>query len=164
MTRPASVVPFFKGRMGRGIERIAARLRRSIFGVCSIARVGSPDEAKKARVNGMTVQELIARFPEIPQDLREEPLLARFAEACEALLRHARKPSPCSTQHDAANHFYLKLIGPLAIYGYGLSSREKVLRHLRELIERQEADPEGFGGSLLPQDAAHEEVKGPGCS
>ncbi len=27
----------------------------------------------------MTVQELVARFPEIPKDLHEEPILSRFA-------------------------------------------------------------------------------------
>ncbi len=103
----------------------------------------------------MTVAELLSRFPEIPADLRDEPALAELA-------RHGQ-PSPCSTGHDAANHYYLKLIGPLAIYGYGLSSREKVRSQLQELIARRRADPAGFAASLLPQEVADAERKGPGC-
>ena len=111
----------------------------------------------------MTVQELVARFPEIPQDLHREPLLARLAEACGPLLQVARKPSNCTTQYDAANQYYLKLIGPLAIYGYGLSTREKVLGQLQVLLDRQQADPAGFAASLLPANTARAEVRGPGC-
>jgi hypothetical protein len=111
----------------------------------------------------MTVQELVARFPEIPADLHDEPVLARFASTLGGLLSRSRKPSPCSTQHDAGNHYYLKLVGPLSIYGYGLSSREKVLSQLEELIERHDADPEAFASSLLPEDVASSEVRGPGC-
>lgn len=112
----------------------------------------------------MTVQEMVARFPQIPQGLHDEPLLARFAEAFQDLLVVARQPSPCSTQHEAANHYYLKLVGPLAIHGYGLSTREKVLGQVQELLDRQAANPEGFAGSLLPADLAEAETKGPGCS
>jgi hypothetical protein len=112
----------------------------------------------------MIVQELIARFPEIPKDLHQEPLLAQFAEAFGDLLRVAQKPSACSNQYDARNHYYLKLIGPLSIYRYGLSTREKVLGQLQDLLDQQKADPAGFAGSLLPQDTVAKEVKGPGCS
>ncbi len=111
----------------------------------------------------MTVAELLSRFPEIPADLRDEPALAELARECAELLAVARQPSPCSTGHDAANHYYLKLIGPLAIYGYGLSSREKVRSQLQELIARRRADPAGFAASLLPQEVADAERKGPGC-
>ena len=55
----------------------------------------------------MTVQELVARFPEIPQDLQGEPLLAQYAVAFGDQLRVARNPGACSAQHDAANHYYL---------------------------------------------------------
>ena len=98
----------------------------------------------------MTVQELVTRFPEIPRDLLDQPTLVRFAEIFDELLRSARNPSACSAQHDAANHYYLKLIGPLSIYGYGLSTREQVLSELQGLLERHAADPQGFGASLLP--------------
>ena len=45
----------------------------------------------------MTVQELVARFPEIPKDLHEEPMLSRFAEVFGELLREARSPGACAT-------------------------------------------------------------------
>lgn len=112
----------------------------------------------------MTVQELVNRFPEIPNDLHQEPVLAQFAEACGEILRKAQKPSACSTQHDSGNQFYLKLIGPLSIYRYGLSTREKVLSQLQEFLNQQKKDPEGFAESLLTPDTVNKEVKGPGCS
>jgi hypothetical protein len=111
----------------------------------------------------VTIQELTARFPEIPADLRGEPVLERFAATFDGLLRLARNPSNCARQHDAANHYYLKLIGPLAIYGYGLSTRPRVLADLQELLDRHDADPDGFAASLLPPDTAGSEVRGPGC-
>ena len=42
----------------------------------------------------MTVDELLARFPEVPRDLRDEPVLARYVDAFGPVLRHAVKPSP----------------------------------------------------------------------
>lgn len=112
----------------------------------------------------MTVQDLMARFPAIPSGLCDEPLLARFATAFAELLLLAQQPSPCSTAHSAENHYYLNLVGPLAIHGYGLSSREKVLGQIQELLDRQAADAEGFAASLLPADTSATETKGPGCS
>jgi hypothetical protein len=97
----------------------------------------------------MTVQELIRKFPEIPQDLHTEPLLGQFAETLGDLLDVAQNPSNCAAQYEASHHYYLKLIGPMKIYMYGLSSREKVLRQLQELLARHEADPAGFAASLL---------------
>jgi len=112
----------------------------------------------------MTVQELVRRFPEIPRDLHGEPLLARLAERLDDLLQVARKPSACATQYEAANHYYLKLIGPLSIYGYGLATRERSLTDMQELLGRHAADPQGFAASLLPETTAEREVRGPGCS
>ena len=111
----------------------------------------------------MTVQELVAGFPEIPNDLHNEPVLAQFAETFEDLLRVAHKQSACSTQQDAGNHYYLKLIGPMGIYRYGLSTRQKVLKQIQDLLDQHKADPDGFAASLLPADTAAKEVKGPGC-
>jgi len=111
----------------------------------------------------MTVQELVARFPEIPADLHGEPVLERFASTLGDFLSLSNKPSPCSSQHDAGNHYYLKLVGPLAIYGYGLTTREKLLAQLEEQIKRHDADPDGFAASLLPEDVVAREVRGPGC-
>lgn len=112
----------------------------------------------------MTVEELVARFPEIPRDLHKEPLLAEFAETFDDFLRVAHDPSACSQQYDAGNHYYLKLIGPLKIYMYGLSSKEKVLGQVQELLERCRANPDDFAASLVPEDAGDQEVRGPGCA
>ena len=112
----------------------------------------------------MKVEELVARFPEIPSDLRDEPALQDFAEQLGELLAQARKPGACSSEHDAANHYYLRLIGPLSIYGYGLSTKEKVLSQIDEMVRRHREDPEGFVASLLPARVADHEVKGPGCA
>jgi len=111
----------------------------------------------------MTVSELVSRFPEIPADLHAEPILGEFAAAFGDLLAVARKPSNCAQQHDAANHYYLALIGPFATYGYGLLKRDKILAKTEALIARRRADPAGFPASLLPKDVAPQEVKGPGC-
>ena len=111
----------------------------------------------------MTLNELLNRFPEIPADLHQEPLLERLVTRCGDLLQQAHKPTACSQQNDAGNQYYLKLIGPMSIYGYGLSSRDKVLAQIRVLVEACEADPEGFAASLLPEDTAPQEVRGPGC-
>ena len=98
----------------------------------------------------MTVQELVQRFPEIPRDLHAEPLLAQFAETLGDFLQVAQNPSNCTAQYEASHHYYLKLIGPLKLYMYGLSSREKVLQQLQELLHRYHADPTGFVASLVP--------------
>jgi hypothetical protein len=112
----------------------------------------------------MTVQELVSRFPEIPEDLHGEPLLAEYAEAFADQLLIARNPGACSAQYDATNHYYLKLVGPIRLYWYKLSTREKVLKQLRELIDQHRADPAGFAASLVPGEAGESEVRGPGCS
>lgn len=112
----------------------------------------------------MTVHELIARFPEVSADLAGEPALAEFAETFSELLAVARKPSNCSTGHDAGNHYYVALIGPLSYYRYGLATRERVVQDLRALLDRHAADPQGFAASLLPEDTAPVEVKGPDCA
>ena len=43
----------------------------------------------------MTVNELLALFPEVPRDLRDEPILAEYVKAFGPLLRLAQKPTPC---------------------------------------------------------------------
>ena len=111
----------------------------------------------------MTVQELVNRFPEIPADLHREPLLATFADAFEDQLEIARKPSACAEEHDAGNHFYLQLIGPIDIYRYGLYDRDRVLAEIRKLVDGHQADPGGFARGLLPEKFARQEVRGPGC-
>jgi hypothetical protein len=99
----------------------------------------------------MTVQDLVARFPEIPADLHREPLLAQFADSFGDLLAVAIDPSACAAEYDDVNHYYLGLIGPLKIYMYGLSSKEKALEHLRDMLQRRSADSDGFAASLLAE-------------
>ncbi len=101
----------------------------------------------------MTVQELMQRFPEVSPDLQEEPLLSRFVEAFGELLDVAQNPTNCATEYAPGHHYYLKLIGPLKLYTYGLSSRDKVRTQLQDLLDRYQADPSGFAASLLPSDA-----------
>lgn len=101
----------------------------------------------------MTVHELLHRFPEIPQDLHDEPLLAQFAQTFGDLLQVAQNPGPCSAEYTPSNHYYLKLIGPIRIYMYGLSTKDKVLSQLQALLERHTADPRSFAESLLTSDA-----------
>ncbi|MCG8604133.1 hypothetical protein MJD09_03925 [bacterium] len=121
-------------------------------------------KSRKSDDSKMTIEELVHLFPEIPKDLHQEPLLGQFAETFADLLRIARDPSACSSQHDASNQFYLKLIGPMKIYMYGLSTKEKVLGQLQDLLDRHAADPGGITDSLLPQNTAESEVKGPACN
>ena len=100
----------------------------------------------------MTVQELVMRFPEISPDLHDEPWLAEFADAFGELLQEAQNPSNCTADYDAAHHYYLKLIGPLKLYMYGLSSHDKVKGQVQQLLNSYHADPAGFAISLLPSD------------
>ncbi len=111
----------------------------------------------------MNVEALITRFPEIKEDLLGEPLLARFAETFGDQLAVAVPPAPCSTDYEAANHYYLKLMNPIAFYRLGLSTREKVLQHIQSLLDKYDADPEGLIASLTPENAAAREARGPGC-
>ena len=112
----------------------------------------------------MTIAELISRFPEIPKELHDESILAEYAAVFGELLGVAQDPSACSAQYSAANHYYLRLIGPMKIYMYGLSSKEKVLGQLKEFLDVHAGNPDGFAAGLLPDDTAESEVKGPACS
>ena len=98
----------------------------------------------------MTVGELLARFPEIPKDLGNEPLLGEYATAFDNLIRVARKPAPCVKDHDADHVFYLKLVNDLAIYGLGLSTRNRTLGRVQVLLGEYRKNPATFGCSLVP--------------
>jgi hypothetical protein len=102
----------------------------------------------------MTVQQLILRFPEIPGDLHDEPLLAEFAETFDPFLQEAMNPGACSADYTPANHYYLKLIGSMRLYMYGLTTKEKVLGKIQDLLDRHAADPDGFADSLITADSA----------
>ena len=49
------------------------------------------------------------------------------------------------------------------IYRYGLYTKERVLQEIEKLVNGHRQDPERFAGSLLPEDTAEKEVRGPGC-
>lgn len=112
----------------------------------------------------MTVEQLVTRFPEIPAAVRGDARLARFAELFDRWLRTAREPSPCALERDAANHYYLKLVAPLAVLKWGLSTPEKALSDIAGLVSRFERDPVEFEAWLTPPGTAQHEVRGPGCA
>ncbi|ETW98333.1 MAG: hypothetical protein ETSY1_19115 [Candidatus Entotheonella factor] len=101
----------------------------------------------------MTSQQLILRFPEIKDDLYDEPLLAQYAETFGDLLQQAENPGACSADYSPGNLYYLKLMGQIRLHMYGLVSKEKVLDHMQDLLDRHAADPEGFVESLLTADS-----------
>jgi hypothetical protein len=111
----------------------------------------------------MTIDELTARFPEIPADLHGEAVLAEFAEAFGPQLAIAEKPVACNVEQSAGNAFYMKLINSIGIYAIGLAKREMVIGQLQALVEGFRADPGGYAASLLPEGVSPVQVRGPGC-
>src|SRR3989442_14372774 len=98
----------------------------------------------RAAPSPMTVDELFARFPEVPRDLRDEPVLAEFVRAFGSQLRVAQKPSPCVAQAgagDAEHHFYTRLGDDLAGYGIGPARRERTLPRPETPLPRDRAHP-----------------------
>ncbi len=116
----------------------------------------SPDLEERARSAGapMTVNELLARFPEVPRDLRDEPVLHEYTKAFGPLLRVARKPTPCMRDGgDAEHHFYTRLVNDLAIYGIGLAKRARTLARLQALLDQYRKQPATFACTLVPRQA-----------
>jgi hypothetical protein len=102
----------------------------------------------------LTVEELLARFPEIPTDLRDESVLAEYVDAFGPLLRMAQKPTPCMRDGGDAPHvFYTRLINDLAIYGIGLARRDRTLARLRATLDAYHAHPATFACTLIPRRA-----------
>jgi hypothetical protein len=84
----------------------------------------------------MTVDEFLARFPEVPCDLQGEPVLREYVGAFGAQLRVAQKPTPCIGKGGDAEHvFYTRLVNDLAIYGVGLAKRDRTLARLEKLLD-----------------------------
>jgi hypothetical protein len=103
----------------------------------------------------MTVPELLARFPEIPPDLRDEPVLAEYVAAFGPLLRTAQKPSPCMREGGDAPHvFYTRLVNDLAIYGVGLARRDRTLARLRATLDQYHKQPATYACTLVPRRAS----------
>ena len=116
----------------------------------------SPDLEEHARSGRtpMTVDELLARFPEVPRDLRAEPVLAEYANAFGPQLRVARKPTPCMRDGGDAEHvFYTRLVNDLAIYGIGLAKRDRTLARLAALLDQHRKQAATFACGLVPPQA-----------
>jgi hypothetical protein len=110
----------------------------------------------------LTVEELLARFPEIPSDLRDEPVLAEYVGAFGLLLRMAQKPTPCMGDGGDAPHvFYTRLINDLAIYGVGLARRDRTLARLRATLDNYHKQPATYACTLIPRRAP--DAPPPGC-
>jgi hypothetical protein len=108
----------------------------------------------RAAPSPMTVEELLARFPEVPRDLRDEPVLAEFVHAFGSQLRVAQKPSPCVAKAgggDAEHFFYTRLVTDLAVYGVGLARRERTLQRLQALLAEFRTHPATFACTLVPR-------------
>jgi hypothetical protein len=102
----------------------------------------------------MTVDEFLAHFPEVPSDVRDEPVLGEYVRAFGLLLRVAQKPTPC--MRDTGDHqhvFYTRLVNDLAIYGIGLAKRDRTLARLRALLDQYRTQPATFACTLVPRKA-----------
>ena len=112
----------------------------------------SPEAAAAANHGRMTVEEFLARFPEVPRDLKDEPVLAQYVDAFGLLLREARKPTPCMGTEggDAGHRFYTALVNDLAIYGIGLAKRDRTLTRLAKRLEDYRKQPATYACTLVP--------------
>ncbi len=108
--------------------------------------------AARRRAGSMTVDELLARFPEVPLDLKDEPVLAQYVDAFGPQLREASKPTPCMGVDggDAGHRFYAVLVNDLAIYGIGLAKRERTLARLAARLEEYRKQPATYACTLVP--------------
>jgi hypothetical protein len=116
----------------------------------------SEDLAASARAarTPMTVDEFLAHFPEVPRDLRDEPILGEYVKAFGPLLRVAEKPSPCMGSGGDAQHvFYTRLVNDLAIYGLGLAKRDRTLARLQATLDQYRQQPATFACTLVPRRA-----------
>ncbi|MFQ5896672.1 MAG: hypothetical protein ACE5JN_00265 [Candidatus Methylomirabilia bacterium] len=110
------------------------------------------EEKRRAARTPITVDEFLARFPEVPRDLSDEPILAEYVNAFGGPLRIAQKPSPCVMREGGEAHhlFYVRLVNDLAIYGLGLAKRERTLARLRATLDEYREHPATFACSLVP--------------
>ena len=110
------------------------------------------DESARAARTPMSVDELLAHFPEVPRDLRDEPILTEYVKAFGPLLRVAQKPSPCMGSGGDAQHvFYTRLVNDLAIYGIGLAKRDRTLARLQATLDQYRKQPATFACTLVPR-------------
>ena len=111
------------------------------------------EEGGRTTPGAMTVGAFLARFPEVPRDLRDEPVLAEFVRAFAPQIAVAEKPSPCVAKAgggDVQHRFYTRLVNDLAIYGIGLARRDRTLQRLERLVAEYRAQPATFACTLVP--------------
>jgi hypothetical protein len=119
-----------------------------------IRRSRELEEKSRAAPTPMTVDELLARFPEVPRDLQDEPVLAEYVKAFGPLLRVAEKPSPCvGSGGDAPHVFYIRLVNDLAIYRIGLAKRDRTLARLQATLGQYRQQPATYACTLVPRRA-----------
>ena len=114
------------------------------------------EEQRRAAPGPMTADAFLARFPEVPHDLRDEPVFLEFICAFGPQLEVAQKPSPCVAKADggdAEHHFYTRLVNDLAIYGVGLAKRDRTLQRLERLLVDYRKQPATFACTLVPRKA-----------
>ena len=112
------------------------------------------EESCRSARTPLTVDELLALFPEVPRDLRDEPVLTEYVKAFGLLLRMAQKPSPCMGNNGDAQHvFYTRLVNDLAIYGIGLAKRDRTLARLQATLDQYREQPATFACTLVPRRA-----------
>ena len=111
-------------------------------------------EGARAGRAPMAVDEFLARFPEVPLDLQNEPVLAEYVRAFGHLLRIAQKPTPCMRDGGDAQHaFYVRLVNDLAVYGIGLARRDRTLARLQATLDEYRKQPATFACTLVPRRA-----------
>ena len=92
---------------------------------------------------------------EIPEVLRKDPVLERYAEVFGGLLGRAVAPSPCQgSQQTAENAIYMKMIAPMKILGYGLSTRDQTAAELEGFMKDHEDDAQKFLNGVVPPDVS----------
>ena len=115
---------------------------------------GDLDDHARVTALPMTVDEFLARFPEVPRDLRDESVLDRYVAAFGPLLRLAQKPTPCvGAGGDMEHVLYTRLVNDLAIYGIGLARRDRTLARLQTTLDGYTQQPATFGCTLVPRKA-----------
>jgi hypothetical protein len=114
----------------------------------------SVEASRRSASSPMTVDEFLARFPEVPRELGDESILRAYVDAFGPQLRVAQKPSPCMGNGGDAEHvFYTRLVNDLAIYAIGLAKRDRTLARLSATLEQYLRQPATFACSLVPRRA-----------
>jgi hypothetical protein len=81
-------------------------------------------------------------------------VLHAYVDALGAQLRVVQKPSRCmGTGGDAEHVFCTPLVNDLAIYGIGLTKRDRTLTRLSATLDQYRQQPATFACTLVPRRA-----------